>query len=148
MLLVPQKIIASTYCSTIFRTHVFSLYSHSSIYIATHLHTEYLDWLWVVLQSNSRGSENHTAVNSEIHSEPVIEQVWRCTSRKSSSINGDTLGVCHWVNLEMHSEIVIKRVSPCTSWPWLREPGPTLWDCKRASVVMHIDVMIMRTRRQ
>jgi hypothetical protein len=54
MLLVRQEIIATTYHSTIFKTDVFSLYSHLCIYIATHLHTVYLDWLQVVLESNSR----------------------------------------------------------------------------------------------
>jgi hypothetical protein len=34
-LLVRLEIIATTYRSTIFKTHVFSLYSHLSIYIAT-----------------------------------------------------------------------------------------------------------------
>jgi hypothetical protein len=54
MLLVPLEIIATTSRSTIFKTHVFSLYSHLCIYIATHLHTVYLDWLQVVLESTSK----------------------------------------------------------------------------------------------
>jgi hypothetical protein len=48
------EIIATTHCSMIFKTHVFSLYSHLCIYIATHLHTVYLDWLQAVFDSNSR----------------------------------------------------------------------------------------------
>jgi len=52
MLLVRQEIIAT----------VFNLYSHRCIYafmylciyIATHLHTVYLDWLQAVLESNLR----------------------------------------------------------------------------------------------
>jgi len=36
---VHMEIIATTYCSTIFETHVISLYSHLCIYIATHLHS-------------------------------------------------------------------------------------------------------------
>ena len=44
-LLVRLEIVATTYRSTIFKTHVFSLYSHLYIDIATHLHTVYLDWL-------------------------------------------------------------------------------------------------------
>jgi hypothetical protein len=54
MLLVRLEIIATTYRSTIFKTHVFSFYSHLYIYIATHLHTVYLDWLQAVVESNSR----------------------------------------------------------------------------------------------
>jgi len=53
-LLVCLDIIATTYRSTICKTHVFSLYSDLCIYIATHLHTVYLDWLHAVLESNSR----------------------------------------------------------------------------------------------
>jgi hypothetical protein len=43
-----------SYCdhSTIFKTHVFSLYSHQCIYIATHLHR--VDWQQGVLESNLR----------------------------------------------------------------------------------------------
>jgi len=36
---VRLEIIATTYRSTIFETHVLSLYSHLCIYIATHLHS-------------------------------------------------------------------------------------------------------------
>jgi len=36
---VRLQIIATNYSSTIFETHVFSLYSHLCIYIATHLHS-------------------------------------------------------------------------------------------------------------
>jgi hypothetical protein len=45
MLLVRLAIIATTFVSTIFETHVFSLYSHLGIYIATDLQTVYVDWL-------------------------------------------------------------------------------------------------------
>ena len=51
---VRLDIIATTYHSTIFKTHVFSLYSHLCIYIVTHLHTVYLDCLQAVLESNLR----------------------------------------------------------------------------------------------
>ena len=36
---VCLEIIATTHRSTIVKTHVFSLYSHLCIYIATHLHS-------------------------------------------------------------------------------------------------------------
>jgi hypothetical protein len=62
MLQVRLEIVATTYYSMIVKTHVFRLYSHLSnyvsmylcIYIATHLHTIYLDWLQAVYQKNSR----------------------------------------------------------------------------------------------
>jgi hypothetical protein len=63
MLLVHLGIIATTYRSTIFKTHVFSLYAHLCIYVAIQLltrytvcrlHTVYLDWLQAAIESNSR----------------------------------------------------------------------------------------------
>jgi hypothetical protein len=59
MLLVCLQIIGTTYRSTIFKTHEFSVYSHLCIYhlciyIATHLNTVYQDWLQAVLTSDSR----------------------------------------------------------------------------------------------
>ena len=53
---VSLEIIATTYRSTICKTHVFSLYSHLCINIVTHLHTVYLNCLPAVLESNSRGA--------------------------------------------------------------------------------------------
>jgi hypothetical protein len=53
-LLVHLEIIATTYRSKYSKTHAFSLYSHLSIYIATHLHTVYLDRLQVVFEHNTR----------------------------------------------------------------------------------------------
>jgi hypothetical protein len=62
---VCLEIIATTYYSTIFKTHVFSLNSHLCIYVSmylciyvsmhlciyivTSIHTVYLDWLQAVL---------------------------------------------------------------------------------------------------
>jgi hypothetical protein len=62
MMQVHLEIIATTFRTTIVKTHVFRLYFHLCnyvsvylcIYIATHLHTIYLDWLQAVLESNSR----------------------------------------------------------------------------------------------
>jgi hypothetical protein len=58
------------------------------IYIATHLHTVYLDWLQVVLERNSRcvrkgeSSELRDQLQGgdqgglEMHLEAVIERIW------------------------------------------------------------------------
>ena len=54
MLLVHLEIFATTYHSIIFKTHVFSFYSHRSIYIATHLRTVRLNSLQMVVESNWR----------------------------------------------------------------------------------------------
>ena len=75
MLQVRLEIIATTHRSTIFKTHLFSLYSHLCIYIATRLHPVYLDWLQAVLESIRGAPENDDRVNSERHSEAVIERL-------------------------------------------------------------------------
>jgi hypothetical protein len=58
--------------------------------------------------------ENNDRVNSEIHSEVVIERVGRCTCMEYSSVLGDTLSGRDRLNFEMHSENVIERVWRCT----------------------------------
>jgi hypothetical protein len=52
--LVGLEIIAIIHHSTIFGTDVYTSYSPQSLYIATHLHTVYLDCLQVVRESNLR----------------------------------------------------------------------------------------------
>jgi len=88
-LLVQLEIIATTYRSTIVKSHVFGLNSHLCIYIAAHLHTGYLDWLQAVLESNSRRSwkwwssklrdklRGRGQVNMAMHLEAVIMRTWR-----------------------------------------------------------------------
>jgi len=48
-------------------------------------------------------------VNSEMHLEAMIEQVWRCISRPRLSELRDALGGRDRASLEMHFEAVIKR---------------------------------------
>jgi hypothetical protein len=48
-LLVSKGIKATTYHSTICKTHVFSVYSHQYMDVATHLHTGNLDYPRTVL---------------------------------------------------------------------------------------------------
>jgi len=52
-------------------------------------------------------------VNSEMHMEAVIERVWRCTWRPSSSEFG---GSSH-LGVKIHLEAVIERVWRCTWRP-------------------------------
>jgi hypothetical protein len=121
MLQVRLEILATTYRSTMVKTHVFSLYSHLCIYvsmylciyIATNLHTIYLNGLQWCLRAIRGSHENDDQVNSEIHSEAVIQRLWTGTWRLRSSIVGDTLTGHDRVNLEMHSEIVIERLCRC-----------------------------------
>jgi len=75
---VRLEIIATTYRSTIFKTHVFSLYSHLCIYVSMYLYrypsTHGISGLWLqaVLRAIRGAPENDDRVNSEIHSEAVI----------------------------------------------------------------------------
>jgi len=89
---VDLEIIATTCCSTIFKTHVLSLYSHLCVYIATHLHMEYLDWLQRAFESNLRCAWTwrlrelkHTLWGHDPAS-------WRCTWRLWLTNIGDALG--------------------------------------------------------
>ena len=68
------------------------------IYIATHLHTVCLD-----RQRAIRGApDNQDRVNSEIHTEAVIERVWRCNWRPRVRELRDALGGRDRVSLDMH----------------------------------------------
>jgi len=89
-------IMPTTYCSTIFKTDVFSLYSHLCIYRATYLHMLYLDWQHVVIVSNSRCTwrwrsselrdtlQGHDRASLGMHLwQAMIERDWRSTWRWS-----------------------------------------------------------------
>jgi len=65
-------------------------------------------------------------VNSEMHVEAVIERVWGCTWRPSSSELRNALGGHNRASLEMHLEDVIERDWRCT---WKRPMG-----CSRREV--------------
>ena len=81
-LLVRLEIIATTYHSTIVKTHVFSLYSHLCIFVSIELPI-YTQYIWTgcrrCLRAIRGSPENDDRVNSEIHSEAVSKQVWRCS---------------------------------------------------------------------
>jgi len=140
---------ATTDYSTIFDTHVFSLYSRPCIYdlyiyIVTHLHTVYLNWLQAVLESNLRCTWKQWL--SELR-----EPLWGIVSAR----------------LGMHLEDMVKWPMRCTPRPWLYKCGDALggrdltslvistrrsWfcnigGCNRVSMEMHLDTMVMRTGR-
>jgi len=89
---------------------VFS-YMYLCIYIATHVHTVYLDcgcrrWLREI-----KGvPDNDDRVSSEIHCKCMIYRVWGCTWRPWSILSGDTLRGCDRGSLQMHLEAVIECV--------------------------------------
>jgi len=97
------------------------------IYIATHLHTLYLDWL--------RSAEYILPVTLSTSVTPLIERVW------------DALGDGDWVNSEMHLEAVIERVWRCTWRLRSSELRDALAGRDRVSLEMHLEAMIVRTCR-
>jgi len=92
------------------------------IYIATYLHTEYLDLQHAVIESNSwcawrwRSSElrdtlpGRDRASLKMQLEPEIEWTQRCTGRPWLSKFGDAIGDWDWVNTEMHWEALIEWV--------------------------------------
>jgi len=140
------------------------------IYIATHLHTGYLDWLQAVLESNSRcawrwqWSELRDTlgggycVNLEMHLEAVIEIVWRCTWRPWLSEVGDALGGINSTNLEMHWEAMIDPVWRCIWRPrWcnsemrleavIKQVWWYIWRARSWNLEMHLNGVSERVWR-
>jgi len=69
-------------------------------------------------------------VNSEMHLEAGIEQVWRCTWRPWSC----ELAGCNGGSLEIHLEAVIEPVWKCTWRPWSSQFGDALGGHARANL--------------
>jgi len=70
--------------------------------------------------------ENDNQVRSEIHSEAMIERVWRCNWRSRSSDIRDALGSHDWPSLEIHLEAEVEWTQRYTLRPWSREFGNAL----------------------
>jgi len=152
MLPVRFEIIAITYCSTIFETHVFCLHSHLCIYIATHLWygisqlaagspwVQFMEHLKITIEWNqgctprSWSSECGNALggHKRANLKAVIEQVGRDTCMPWSSQFEGTLGSHERANFEA----VMEQVQRFTSMPWSSEFGD-----------MHLELMIMWTWR-
>jgi len=117
------------------------------IYIATHLHTVYLDWLQAVLERSRDPPENDDRVNSEIHTKALIKGVWRSTWRPWSSRFGDASGGRAQVNSEMHLVAMIEHVSRCNWRLRLSELRDKLGGHDWASLDRHLEAVIERVRR-
>ena len=144
------EIIAPTHRWTIFKTHVFRLYSHQCNYIAIHSHTVYLDWRQAELESNSRctgkwqSSELRDILRGracgslEMHLEAIIEHIWRHTLRAWSNKLRDALGGGSRAYLEIHLEAVFKQIWKCNWRSWSCELGV----CNHASLEMDLQAII------
>jgi len=154
---VRLEIIATTYHSTIVKTHVFSLYSHLCIYVSIKLPI-YTRWIWTGCSrclSNSRrawkwrSSELRDTLRGrdwaslEMHLEAEIDCICTDTWRPWSSELGDALQDSDWASFYMHLEAVIERVWRCTWRRWLCKLGGRNW----TSLEMHFEAMIVPTWR-
>jgi len=90
---------------------------------------------------------NDDGVNSEIHSESMIEQVWRCNWRSRLSQLRDALGCHNRASLDMNSEAVIERVWKGNWRPRSSDLEDTLRGRNWASLEMHLEAMIKWTQR-
>ena len=80
--------------------------------------------------------ENYGRVNSEIHSEDGIEQVWRCTWRPQLC----ELGGRNLASSDMHMEgMIVRNCGPNST-----ESGDTHGDFVLASVMIHLEAEIVR----
>ena len=107
------------------------------IYIVTHLHTVYLNWLQAVFESNSRGdwtwwlSEHRDTLRGidparlEVHLAATIARTWGPWSSESR----DTLGGRNRVSLGMHLVTMIEWVWRYTPGPWWSDLGGRNWVC-------------------
>ena len=101
-------------------------------------------------------------MNSELHSEAVIERVWRCTWRLRLIELRNALGGCNRASLEMHFEghdrpslemhfeaviHVIERVWRHNWRPRISELTDALRGRDRASSDMHFDLEVVDGRR-
>jgi len=120
MLLVHLDNIATTYCSRIFQTHVFSLNSDRCMYVSQLLPI-YHKYIWIgwglCLRAIRGAHEDDNWRNSEIHFGAVVEVVWRYSQRLWSDELRDALWGCDLVSWEMHIEAIIQRESRST---WMR----------------------------
>jgi len=129
------------------------------IYIATYLHTVYLDWQHTVIVSNSRCTSRWRSsqisvtlggrdwVSWELNFEAVIERVWRFAWRPRSSELRDPLGSHDRASLEMHLEYEIEWTQRCTERPRMSKLRDALGGRDRANLEMHFEVMIKRVWR-
>jgi len=69
------------------------------------------------LPSSCTVSPHRDRLNLEMHSEAVMEQVWRYTWRLQSREFGDALGGRDRASLEMHLDAAIEQVLRC-NWRW------------------------------
>jgi len=112
MLQVHLEIIATTYRSTIVKTHVFRLYSHLCINVSMYLYS------YPSTHGISALAAGGAWEQFEVHLKMTIQWTLIYLPGPWSSEFGDTLRGRDGVDLKMHCEIVIERGLRCTWRPW------------------------------
>jgi hypothetical protein len=80
------------------------------------------------VRASRGGLGNDDRVNSEIHSEAVIQRVWRCNWRLRLSELRDARGGHDRVDLEMHLAAEVEGTQRCTLRPCSSEFGDAIGD--------------------
>ena len=84
-------------------------------------------WTWRLWSSDLRDAlGGRDRVSSEIHSEAIIQRVWRCTWRPRFTDLRDALWGHDRASLEMQLESEIEWTQRCTGRPWSSEFGHSL----------------------
>jgi len=115
------------------------------IYVSMYLYS-YISYIWTGrtrwLSAIGGAPEDDDRLSSEIHTDAVMERVWRCNWRPSLSEPRDGLKGRERVNSEMHLEAVIEGVWRCTLRPWSSEFGVALLGRDRSSLELHFEAAI------
>jgi len=143
MLLVCLEIIATDYCSTIFKTHIFSLYSHPLIYIPMYLCSYPSTWYICAgcrqyVKAIRGAPDDDNWANPERHSNAVLEQIGRFTWSLGFCELRDALGGPDRARLEMHLEAMIVQ----TWTPELSDYEDTTGGRDQVNSQMHLEAMI------
>jgi hypothetical protein len=101
---IRLEIVATTYCSTRFKTHVFSLHSHQCIYVSMYLCTNICIYLYSYWSTDPiSGLVAGSALEKfEFRQKVIIGGTQRYTRWPWLSEFGYTLGGCNWARLVMH----------------------------------------------
>ena len=114
------------------------------IYIATYLHTVYLDWQHAVIVSNSRCAWRWRRICTPHCS---VHLRYRCICVHLPSLINDVLGGGDRASLEMQLDTEIAWTQRCTGRPCSSEFGDAFWGHDRVTLEMHSEAVIERVWR-
>jgi len=109
------------------------------IYIATYLHTVYLDWQHAVIVSNSRCAWRWRRICTPRRS---VHLHYPCISIHPPSLINNVLGGCDRVSLEMQLQTEIEWTQRCPWRRWSSEFGDALGGWDRVNSEIHSEAVI------